>query len=151
MPSRSAILHFKGEVKVAMEDKEDLEAKLGETASSEVVNEKIDPKLMSEYAEWSKKSAPASDVVLMREFSNPALLRDVKMVNIQFDKGSSKGKYDAHNFTMTLYGAFSSISSYLAKLEEMPIMLVLNSVNISDSGEESGRVNADIEGVVYGK
>ncbi|MBU0505272.1 MAG: hypothetical protein ABII18_05865 [bacterium] len=99
---------------------------------------------------WAKHLVNNPDIILMREFSSPMLLRDLKMLNIEFLETENKESIVLQPFVLYLEGSFISLEGYLQRLESLPILLITHSINIDIVDEKRGRVTAEIKGTAYG-
>ncbi len=149
-PSQRAIGSVKSNVQVVQKELEKVK-KSKKAAKQKVKKVWFGNKNTREkYNKFAKKVALEPDVYLMREFSNPLLLKDIKLEGVNFAGSKQDGTTVTQNFDLNLRGSFVSILHYLNRLEELPLLLVINEINVDSEDNRQGGVSVEINGVAYG-
>lgn len=150
-PSSGAIGTVKADIKTTQTERQTLQNLASNMSGDMESTINISKEEWELFDKMAKKIAAAPDAILMREFSSPAILRGVKLSEIKFDKKKDEGGIIKQKWSMTLIGSFLSIGSYVENIENLPILLIINNVNIHTLKESKvGHVSATIEGVAYG-
>ncbi len=102
------------------------------------------------YTGLAKKMADDPDLIMMNEFSNPALSQGVKIAKIDMPDSKVEAGITKQPWTIELKGSFISVGEYLDRLESLPILLIIDSMDIQTTGDAFGGVKAGVSGNVYG-
>ncbi|EKD50740.1 MAG: hypothetical protein ACD_62C00440G0002 [uncultured bacterium] len=102
------------------------------------------------YTLWANQFVKSPDVLLMKEFSNPAIIKDLRIKNIEFADSKQDGDLTIQGFKLAVEGSFVSLRSYLNKLENLPIIFITRNITINVTNEDLGRINAELQGEAYG-
>lgn len=152
-PSRKAMDTAKSELSGVMAEKEDLEQAIKRAPPGRPTEIKGGAfEVPVKYTKWARRAADNPDSVMMLEFSNPAVLRDVRMTGIEFadEKGKEEAGVISRRFAMKLSGPFTSVGGYLSRLEGLPILVIIDTIQLNADKTGSGRVDAVVSGVLYG-
>lgn len=154
-PSRAAITTIKSQLADSAAEKRDLKAILDTGSQDASQSWKGNKEIVDLYTKWGTAVGVAPDAEVMSQFSNPVFLKDVQLTNITFSDPDSKSDLKAdgvvkRKFKATLYGDFMSIGNCLERIYNIPLLVVIENILISSTGDSAGHINADIEGVVYG-
>lgn len=102
------------------------------------------------YEEWANKLAASPEVFLMKAFSEPSMQRGISMPEISFEPTKDDGGVITKPFKIILKGSFLAANGYLKRMYDLPLLLVVDSIDIKLDNEASGDVTTEIKGVAYG-
>ncbi|MBI2091582.1 MAG: hypothetical protein HYT75_01115 [Deltaproteobacteria bacterium] len=151
-PSNKAIGVAKSELKGIIEEKIALERNAGLLQDTDAKGKLWTgtPDERVAYIKMAQRVSESPNVVLMKEFSNPALLRDVKLSNIDFPDQKNESGMIKQQWKINVNGAFVSVGKYIERLEGLPMLLFIDNITFNSANDPFGRVNAEVEGTVYG-
>lgn len=153
-PSGLAITEMKTDLAAVTEQNKYLQQVVSATSDTEKQSFQQDALKQVQYSGWAQKFAQESDTLLIGNFSNPNMLRDIKMGNVSLQETDTPGGLIKKTFKVSLYGSFTSIGGYLVKMEALPMLLSVENLKIqstqSTNEASKAKVNVDMEGVVYG-
>ncbi len=110
-----------------------------------------DPVTADRYAGYAASALNVgADASIMKQFSSQSFLKDVELKGISFSDGPKEDGIMTRGFKISLYGPFSSVGGCLNRIAQIPLIMTINSVTMANSPDEEGRVNMNMEGVVYG-
>lgn len=148
-PSMNAITAVQQEMNDAMKEKSEIESPAGFLGMPSQKWLGTEEK-RGEYLSAAKKLSDSPNIVMMREFSNPALLRGLKLIDIKFEQASQQKGVLTQPWKLSLYGSFVSVGSYLERLESLPMLLIIDNIDIKTSNDPLGHVSAEVSGTGYG-
>ncbi|MFH1874378.1 MAG: type 4a pilus biogenesis protein PilO [Pseudomonadota bacterium] len=149
-PSQRAISSVKSDIEVIKKEQTKVEKAQKEAKKNVKQVWSGTEEIREKYNQYAKKVALEPDSFLMREFSNPVLLKDIRLVAVNFADNKNDGNIITQKFDLSLSGSFVSILDYLNRLDKLPLLLVLNEINIDSEENKQGRVTLEINGVAYG-
>lgn len=153
-PSFKAIDEFKQELSVVREQNDYLKQVVSATSDTDKDTFRADSLKQVQYSGWAQRFASDPDSVIVSDLSNPNMLRDIKLGNIYLEETNSPGGLLKKGFKLSLIGAFTSIGGYLVKMENLPLLMNIDSIKIQSAGtgDDAGRgkVSVDLTGSVYG-
>ncbi len=151
-PSGDAISLLKKEIKESGGERNSVEAviknKDGKPGAGSVWQGTMKQRLY--YTELAKKMADDPDLIMMNEFSNPALARDVKITKIDMPDQKVESGVTKQAWTVYIRCSFISVGEYLSRLESLPMLLIIDNMDVQTTGDAFGGVKAEVKGEVYG-
>ena len=102
------------------------------------------------YQSYAELVGNDPDAKLIRTFSNPNMQQGLKIINIELPTDQSSRADLKQKFKISVSGPFDGVGEYLQRMASLQMLLIIDKVTMTLADEESGKINADIEGVVYG-
>lgn len=149
-PSIKAIKLSKQELTTVLTEKATVEAALAEADRKVKETLPADAKAPPKLDEWAKQVSAAPDVFIMSEFTSPLLVKDIDVKAVDFLETKRDGGIVQQPFHLLVNGSFVATSDYLKRIYDLPMLLVVDSVNLKLDNNAKGRVDTDIIGTVYG-
>lgn len=112
--------------------------------------QKLSDEIIAKFEQYAHRISADPDSYLMREFSNPTLLQDVTLEGVSFDGFKQDGVIMKQPFVMNLMGSYFSVEKYVERLEGLPLLLIIDKIDISSLEDTKGKVGAVVSGMVYG-
>ena len=151
-PSSKAISFAKEDMKVAIQEKKQIKKALKEQSKIQkpVKRNVVTSAKMELYEGWAKTVAVLPNSILMRDFSSPAILRGVKLQQVDLQETKQKGAITELAWEITTSGSFISVGGYLERLETLPMLLIVEEIDIKNNTVIMGHIDAMIKGTAYG-
>lgn len=150
-PSTTAISDIKKDISTLESDRSILTKKNVPQAKRPSA---IDPNKQGLYNEFGKKVWKDPDAVIIKELTGPTVLRGLKIDSINMVESKIEGDILKERFQMQVSGTFASIGSYLARIEGLPIIMIIDKLKMNRSpgtdDRPEGSIDAELGGVVYG-
>jgi len=102
------------------------------------------------YENFARTLGADPDARLIRTFSNPNMQQGLKLINIELPVDQGARAELKQKFKVSLSGPFDGVGEYIQRMASLQMLMIIDKVTMTLTDEESGRINADIEGVVYG-
>ncbi|MFH1654313.1 MAG: type 4a pilus biogenesis protein PilO [Pseudomonadota bacterium] len=151
VPSGKALSLVKTSLTDVTTEQNELKKSLSEAAAEESVSKWNGSKDMREkYSSWARRIANSPEVVLLRDFTSPSILGDVKVTAFDFDESKPQDGIMVKKIKLSLNGSFFSIAGYFDKIEQLPLLLITESLDVVSSKDGFGRVDVNADMTVYG-
>lgn len=149
-PSHNAISVLKGERTEALYTVESLQnAMKADAPKGSVWNGT--PQTLELYNRWAAQVAGmGADTALMNELNSQALLKAAQLRSLSFKDVTREEGVLKRGFEAQLYGDFAPVVECLDRIYDIPLLMIIEGMTLTNANQTEGEVNLNLEGVVYG-